>query len=66
MTLETLVLLCLHLGNASSPRLVRDIWANPDCLGLPHARVDIYVLDSDIQRTVSWPDEPAVDLPAQI
>ena len=67
MTLETPVLLCFpHLSNASSPRLVRGIWANPVLLVLPHARVDIYVFDSDIQWTVSWPDEPAVNLPTQV
>ncbi len=63
----SLLLFTLHLKDASAPLVLRDTCAtDPASLFLSHARVDIDILDLDIQWAVSWPNEPAVALPAEI
>ena len=59
--------LILHFLDASAPLLLRDTYAATDhTLSISHARVDINVFRSDEQWAVSWPDEPAIDLPTQV
>ena len=68
ITLDTFPLrvLLLILLDASAPLIRRDIYATDHGLSVSHARIDIDVLQFDVQRAVCWPHEPAVDLPAQV
>lgn len=67
MILGTLLLPhTLHLLNTCPPRAFRNALAANRILRVPHAGVDVDVLESDEQRAVGGVLEPTVDLPAQV
>ena len=66
MTHSTLLLHpLLHIRDASAPLLDRDMRATVHGLSLSHARVDINILQLDVEWAICWPLEPAIALPAQ-
>jgi hypothetical protein len=68
VVLDTLLLLLiLDLLNTGASRVLIHTWAADQLsLVLPHASVDVDILDFDPQRTVRRNREPAVDLPHQV
>jgi hypothetical protein len=62
-----LLLLFLNLLNACAPLVVSHTWAaNRFSLSLPHASVDINILDTNPHWTMRRKLEPAVDLPHKV
>ena len=65
--LRALLLLRIHpILNTRAPHLRVDTFAAKSVLRLPHARVDIDILQPDEHGTVGGALEPAVDLPGKV
>lgn len=60
-------LLALKLNDTSPPLLSINMWSRDQVhLSLPHASVNIDVLDRNVERAFFWTSEPRVDLPSQV